>query len=91
MNQIKIGKILSYDDNSQVGKIIDSNGNTYLFLKKDYNEQIELLDVVQFRAEQIENNLRAFFVKKIDLQKIENIDYYIDKKNDFKGKQYNYN
>lgn len=86
--KIKIGKVTNYDTHLENGKIIDNEGIEFLFLKKDINsaDGLKVDDVVQFRGDFVGDGYRAYFVKKIDLSKIENIDAYLEEKNNLKGK-----
>ena len=86
--KIKIGKVTDYDDYMENGKIVDSEGIEFLFLKKDINleDYLNANDIVQFRGDFVGDGYRAFSVKKIDLEQIENIDKYLEEKNNLKGK-----
>jgi len=59
-----IGKIISYNDKQ--GLILTDNGEKYLFLESDLNQQININDLVFFRPESINNIKRAFFINKIN-------------------------
>ena len=87
-NRIKLGKVKTYNPTTQVGEIVDEEGNVYMFLNKDLKSEIIEKDIVQFSGEMIEDTLRAFFVKKIELN--ENTAEEINKKNDLKEKIYKY-
>ncbi len=86
--KIKIGKVLTYDDYLENGKIIDSEGAEFLFLKNDINvdQYIAKNDIVQFRGDFVGDDNRAYFVKKIDLEKIEDLNTYLEAKNNLNGK-----
>lgn len=60
------GQVKEYDGATGIIASIDINcGGHYLFLKKDLeNKDIVVGDIVEFRAEKIQNTLRAFFVTK---------------------------
>ena len=88
LNKIKLGKIKIYNPRTQVGEIVDEEGNIYMFLNKDSKEEIVEKDIVQFRGEMIENTLRAFFIKKIEIN--EDTIKEIDDKNNLKEKTYRY-
>ena len=62
--QFEIGKIHDYDNYS--GKIVSSSG-VYMFLHHDIkNEDIKEGDIVIFRPEKINNENRAFSIKKLE-------------------------
>lgn len=71
-NTIKIGKIKEYDSKYGVGSVVDST-NTYSFTINDIKEPINVGDIVRFRSEIINNQCKAFFIKKVnDINEIDN-------------------
>ena len=65
MDTYKTGKIYKILKENGVGYIVDDS-NMYLFTMND-SKEFELLnigDIVRFRAEKVNNEFRAFFVKK---------------------------
>ena len=61
----KIGKIKSINNEFGVGEIVDTE-TIYLFTINDIKEDINVGDLVKFRAENINNENKAFFINKID-------------------------
>ena len=66
-NRPNIGKIRNYDNNTGLGEIVSSNG-VFMFTLGDLKYQdVNIGDLVKFRAERIHNANRAFFINKIQL------------------------
>ena len=65
MDTYKTGKIYKILKENGVGYIVDDS-NMYLFTVNDSKEfeLLEVGDIVRFRAEKVNNEFRAFFVKK---------------------------
>lgn len=63
--KVLLGKIVEYDN--FVGKIISKEG-IYMYTEEDIVEgqEIKLNDLVIFRGEEIQNQKKAYFVKKIN-------------------------
>lgn len=61
----KIGRVKELNKGFGVGKIVAVDG-TYLFTINDFKEEINIGDIVKFRAETINKEKRAYFVSKID-------------------------
>ena len=67
-NKATIGKVKEYDNQKGVGKIV-SMYNSYMFLCDDLcDNDINKGDLVKFRAENINGQNKAFFIKKYNLQ-----------------------
>lgn len=81
-NIIKIGKIKDFDSKYGVGSVVDSD-NTYIFTINDIKEPVQAGDVVRFRAEVINNQYKASFIKKVDNDGFDN------KIKIIQGKKYN--
>ena len=63
-NPIKIGKIRNIDYNSGVGEVV-TNKDKYLFrITSEVPNDLTPNDYVLFRAEQVQNQNIAFFIKK---------------------------
>lgn len=63
----KIGKIVAFDN--YIGKIIDTNNNTYLFLDIDLMEKAQVGDIVAFNSETINDTNRAHFIYQYKKEK----------------------
>lgn len=61
----KIGRVKELNKGFGVGKIVAVD-DTYLFTINDFKEEINIGDIVKFRAETINKEKRAYFVSKID-------------------------
>lgn len=61
----KIGRVKELNKGFGVGKIVAVD-DTYLFTINDFKEEINIGDIVKFRAETINKENRAYFVSKID-------------------------
>ena len=66
--KVSIGKVRSY--NNSIGDIISKEG-VYLFTQEELeeNESININDIVLFRGEEIQNQKKAFFIKKLNPNK----------------------
>lgn len=64
-NSYTIGKVRTFDN--YFGEIIAQDG-VYMFISEDISptEVIEVNDMVLFRAEEINNVKKAFFIKKLN-------------------------
>lgn len=64
-NNYTIGKVRTFDN--YFGEIIAQDG-VYMFISEDISptEVIEVNDMVLFRAEEINNVKKAFFIKKLN-------------------------
>ena len=69
-NQVLFGKIKNIDYEKGIGEIVTSDSN-YMFTTDciSTDEILNIGDFVKFRAEAIHNTNKAYFVKKIDLNK----------------------
>lgn len=65
----KIGRVKDY--NGIKGNIITKDDN-YFFLDVDTNNDINIGDLVRFRPENVQNENRAFFVKKLVMKNEKN-------------------
>lgn len=76
-NTLNIGKIRNYDN--FVGEIVTNDG-VYLFANENISdkESLKVEDTVMFRGEEIQGVKKAFFVKKLSLDK--NIDEQVSLK-----------
>ena len=82
LNKTKIGRVKSYDDIQGVGEIVDTT-DIYLFTVDCLSgNKIEKGDLVKFRAEEVNDTKKAFFVNKIS-------EDYVLKNGIIKGKIYN--
>ena len=82
LNKTKIGRVKSYDDIQGVGEIVDTT-DIYLFTVDSLGgNKIEKGDLVKFRAEEVNDTKKAFFVNKIS-------EDYVLKNGIIKGKIYN--
>lgn len=76
-NTLNIGKIRNYDN--FIGEIVTNDG-VYLFANESISdkESLNVEDTVMFRGEEIQGVKKAFFVKKLSLDK--NIDEQVSLK-----------
>ena len=68
---IYVGKIKSIDYKTGVGEIVTEK-EKYIFLIENFDNSLNVDDIVKFRGEKINDTLRAFFVKKISKENINN-------------------
>lgn len=78
--KVLIGKIIEYDN--YVGSIAAKDG-IYLFTQEDIvdGEELLLKDLVIFRGEDIQNQKKAYFIKKLNPKKNLGNQIYIKTKN----------
>ena len=62
--QFDVGKIIK--DDSILGEIIALDGKKYIYLNSDLKEKCIEGDIVVFRPEEVFNQNRAFFIRKIE-------------------------
>ena len=81
-NRIIVGKIRTIDYTLGVGEIVTPDGN-YMFTIDDISteEELQVGDMVKFRAENIHDIQKAYFVNKI------NKEYKINRYNDSETKK----
>ena len=63
-NSIQIGKIRNIDYNSGVGEVVSSEDSFIFRITDDTPNDLKTNDYVIFRAEQVQNQNIAFFIKK---------------------------
>lgn len=66
--EYEIGKVTNY--NGVQGSVITTTDN-YLLLDKDIEDEISNGDIVRFRGEEVQGIKRAFFVKKLPTNVLE--------------------
>ena len=81
-NTIQIGKIRNIDYNSGVGEVVGRE-NTFIFkITDDTPTDLQTNDFVIFRAEQVQNQNVAFFVKKYNEENNQILNYKPNKGNE---------
>lgn len=78
----KIGKVVEFDN--YVGEIVDAD-DRYMFIDTDLLNPVQIGDYVSFKSEKMGDINRAFFVEKLDREKVKSINYKLEKKYDFKN------
>ena len=69
LNKNAIGKVAYYNQEKGVGRII-TNEHTFMFILDDLlDKDVNRGDLVKFRAEKVNNEYRAFFISKYDMNK----------------------